>query len=83
MIGSAATSGDCIGLFGAEQKGIVGLAAVVHLDLELRVLLPDERDEVVDALGALSDEDREDVGAVLEQPLQRPRGPPAAARGPT
>ncbi len=37
------------------------LAAVVHLDLELRVLLLDERDEVVHALGVLARQDREDV----------------------
>ena len=83
VIGSAATSGDCIGLFGAEQKRIVGLTALVHLDLEVRVLLPDERDEVVEALGAFADQDREHVGAGLEQALRGGRGRPAAERCPT
>ena len=34
------------------------------------MLLADERDEVVEPFRAFSDEDREDVGVVLEQPLQ-------------
>ena len=82
MIGSSATSAQDIGLFGAEQKGIVGLAAVVDLDLELRVQLAEERHEVVDPLAVLADEDREDVGAVLEQALEHLAGNRLKSPGP-
>ena len=40
-------------LLRAEQERVVRLAAVVYLDFELRVLLADERDQVVQPFRAL------------------------------
>jgi hypothetical protein len=56
-----------IGLLGAEQEGIVRLAALVNLDLNLRMQLLDECNQVVHALRALAGQDREHVGALLEE----------------
>src|SRR5688572_20236918 len=69
VMGSAATSRRIIGLLRRKEKRIVGLAAVVHLDLELGVLLREEGDEVVHALGCLAGEDREHVRVRLQEPL--------------
>src|SRR5918996_1837484 len=51
VMGSPATPGEIIGLLGGKQKWIVGLPAVVHLDLERGMLLGEEGDQVVHALG--------------------------------
>src|ERR687891_114642 len=70
VMGSPATSEENIGLLRRKQKRVVGLAAVVHLDLELGMLLAQERDEVVHAFGGLAREDGEHVGAGLEEALE-------------
>ena len=46
------------------------LTALEHLDIELGILLPDERDEVFHALGILAGQDRKYVRIRFEQLLE-------------
>src|SRR5919106_1010878 len=60
---------ESIGLFGREQERVVGLAAFVHLDLQLGMRVPKRLDELLDALGLLAGEDGQNVGRLPEQSL--------------
>src|SRR5829696_212347 len=66
---TASTTTPSIGLFGGEQKGIVRLAAFVHLDLELRVCRLEVLAEAVRALRSVPDQHGENVRPLAEQSL--------------
>src|SRR4029078_913868 len=59
-----------IGPFDADKKGVVRLAALVHLDLDVRVGGADRLDGCVRLGGAVADEDGEDISARTEKPRE-------------
>src|SRR5579862_4447481 len=60
-------------LFGRQEQVVVGLAAVLDVDLDIRVALGDPAEESVQGGGALAGQDRQDAPRLGEQLLDHRR----------